>query len=132
MKKTYKEVFKHRNNATYFLNKEGDAETKLGLVLKKSLKAIQPFIEEYFDKKETIEINNANEDADGSVLFTESDQGVKTYKFTKKGLLNKEKDIKKLFEEKVNVIAIVLDSLPKDLTKEVFEETFKGFVNLKK
>ena len=82
--------------------------------------------------KETIEINNANEDSDGSVIFTTSPNGTKEYKFTKKGLIEKEKQIKKLFDEKVKVKAIVLDSLPKDITKEVFEETFKGFVNLKK
>lgn len=131
MEKTFKEVFEFRNAAFFYSNKQ-ESETKLKLVLEKGLKSIEPLVAEYFDKKETIEINNANEDSDGSVIFTTEPNGTKHYKFTKKGLVKKEKEIKELFKEKVKVKAIVLDSLPKDITKEVFEKTFKGFVNLKK
>jgi hypothetical protein len=78
--------------------KEGE-ETKLFHSIKKVLPRVEEAIKKYWDLQEDINIQFANTDVNGSILFTVNANGSRQYQFTKADIKERDKQSKTLLDE---------------------------------
>jgi len=128
MKTSYKKIIEFSNASGQYL-KAFPKETKLSIALKEMSERCEPVFLDYNKKLAEINLKHAKEDADGCVLFTEAANGVRTYKFSKEGLVAKDAEAEILFTdpEGAEIEPCYAASLPKDL-HESWKEVFTGFV----
>lgn len=128
MKTSYKRVIEFSRASGDYLEKF-PKETKLKYALEKVREKCQPLFDTYNKRLSEINLRHAKEDADGCVLYTESPQGVRTYKFSKEGLVAKDAEIEEYFTgaENAEIEPYICNSLPKDL-HESWLPFFEGFV----
>ncbi|MCE7039000.1 hypothetical protein [Dyadobacter sp. CY312] len=128
MKTSYKRIIEFSRASGDYL-KKFPKETKLKYALEKVRERCEPLFNTYNKKLSEIDLKHAKEDTDGCVLFTESSLGVRTYKFSKEGLVAKDAEIEEYFTDPENaeIEPFICTSLPKDL-HESWLTPFEGFV----
>jgi predicted nuclease with TOPRIM domain len=126
MKTSIRKIVEFQRAAELCL-KSVEGESKLSYAITKVAERLQAPIREYNDLKEDIEIDNANVDEKGSLLFKIVD-GKKHYDFTKDGLKKSNKEIKALFDDpRFDVKGHFCAELPEDFNEE-FRPFLEGFV----
>lgn len=119
-------------NASKVYKKKYKDETKLMYAIRKVEDRAAASFREYFEAKEDIELEHANTDEKGSVLFTFNSNGAREYQFTKEELKVVRVKLKKLFtDERFEIKPHICDELPPDFNEE-FREYFEDFVLGKK
>jgi len=108
--------------------KQNTKETKLKLAIKEFSKQIPAIFDEYNNALAVIDINRANEDSNGSILYSEEQTGTRKYEFSREGLLLRDKERRELFNaEDVEVTPVIAASVPSDLPADL-KEIFSGLV----
>lgn len=108
--------------------KENKEETKLKYAINKVRARTTKCFQQYYEQKEDIEIDLANVDEKGSVLFTVNAKGVREYQFTKEGVKELNKQLKELFtEDRFEIESHICNELPEDIQGE-YLNYFDGFV----
>jgi len=108
--------------------KQNTKENKLTLAIKEFSKQIPALFDEYNNARAIIDINRANEDINGSILYSEGLDGVRRYEFSRDGLLLRDKECRDLFNaEDIEVIPVISVSVPSDLPSDL-KEIFSGLV----
>jgi len=113
--------------STLYLN-QNTKETKLKLAIQEFSKQIPELFEDYNIALGIIDVNNANEDANGSILYAEEPNGTRKYEFSRDKLLIRDKERRDLFKaEETEVVPVIAASVPSDLPADL-KEIFSGFV----
>jgi len=108
--------------------KQNTKETKLKLAIQEFSKQIPALFDEYNNALAVIDINRANEDSNGSILYSEELTGTRKYEFSREGLLLRDKERRELFNaEDVAVTPVIAASVPSDLPADL-KEIFSGLV----
>lgn len=128
MKTSINNIQEFYNAATAYL-KEHKEETKLRIALEKVLSRIPACVAQYQEAKEDLELELANTDKHGSVLYVTNAKGAKEYQFTKENIKVLRTELKKLLnEERFEIKGHVLaDALP-DNIPPAYLSAFQGFV----
>jgi len=118
-------IFVQASNAYLTQNTK---ETKLKLAIQEFAKQIPELFEEYNLALSIIDINHANEDANGSILYTEEPNGARKYEFSRDKLILRDKGRRELFKaENIEVVPVIAASVPTDLPADL-KEIFSGLV----
>jgi hypothetical protein len=128
MKTSYKKIIEFSRASSEYL-KSFPKETKLKYAIERVRERCEPLFAEYNKKLREINLKHAKEDADGCVLFTETPEGTRNYKFDRAGLIAKDAEIEAYFtsEQNVEIEPYYAASLPNDL-HESWKEIFTGLV----
>ncbi|KQS33976.1 hypothetical protein [Dyadobacter sp. Leaf189] len=127
MKTSIKRIQEFYNASSQYL-KEHKEDTKFKYALEKVLSRISPCFQEYQDLKEDIELEHANVDANGSVLFTHNSKGQREYQFKKEDIKKVRAELKALFtEERFEIKGHICNEVPSNVD-ESFLPIFQGFV----
>lgn len=127
MNVTFEKITEFFNEASFYLQKNESENTKFIYALKKVQKKTKPFIDEFLEGLQDIEVNNASVDKDRN-LIVENEK----YKFTKEAFLQMKKEKKEYidsFKQKEFDIDVHITSEKEvpELTVEQ-KEAFAGFV----
>lgn len=127
MKTTFKRVQQFVGAANDYLKKFPE-ETKLKYAIQKVGTRVEAVNQEYDEAKEDIELEHANVDANGSVLY-KIVNGRRQYDFTAEGIKKLRKALNQLFEEpdRFEIKAHMIAELPDDFPEE-YRPFFEGFV----
>jgi competence CoiA-like predicted nuclease len=121
MQKTNQEIIDFINAAALYL-KKSDKDSKFNYALKKVQKSALKLFEQLQEKIERKRIDHCATDADG-IILREADRN---YRFTKDALKQLNKEVKALYEEKVEIESYFATEVPK-LTEDE-SEAFMDFV----
>lgn len=126
MKTTYKRIQQFVAAANEYLKKYPE-ETKIRYAIRKVSPRVDAVNQEYFEAKEDIELEHANVDSNGSVLYKIVD-GARQYDFTPDGIKKVRAALNKLFEtERFEIKGHIISEVPKDFPEE-YRPFFEGFV----
>lgn len=103
-------------------------ETKLLYAINKVLPKAEKCIIEYWDLQEDINIEFANTDANGSILYTTNPNGTREYQYKKEDI--KPRDLKSkalLNDREFEVEEHIVSDIPEGFNEE-YRQYFTGFV----
>jgi hypothetical protein len=127
MESNIKRIFDFTAVANKYQEKHPE-ETKLLHSIKRVLPSAQACIAEYRELQEDIDIEFANTDEHGSILFTIGSNGLREYKFKKESLKQRDEASKKLLNEhQFKVDEHISAELPESFREE-YRQYFTGFV----
>src|SRR5205823_4610183 len=124
IKRTYQEIGEFSDAARNYLA-ANPTENKFRYALNRTAKSAGRVLTEYREKIDEINIKNclAAEDGKGEILRDERGQ----YKFSKDGLLERNKEVSKLMRTEVPIEVHFAPELPQDLSA-TDRDAFLGFV----
>lgn len=99
-------------------------ETKLTSAIKSIFKQYQKALKDIQSDIELININNCLDDPNTKEILKD-EKG--NFKYSKEGLINRKKEIKAIFDKKIDIHDRIIDSFPSNLTEEEIE-MFQGIV----
>jgi len=127
MKTSIKRLYSFAKSASDYSNKTVK-DNKLKLAIKEFSKQLPAIFDEYNNGLDAIDIKMANEDANGSILYSEDVTGIRKYAFSREGLPLRDKERRDLFNrEDIEVTPVIAASVPPDLSAEL-KELFSGLV----
>jgi len=126
MKTNIKRIQEFVNVSKIYLQSEKE-ETKFKYAIKKVLTRIQPCFDEYHELKEDIELEHANTNEHGSVLY-KIEGGARVYEFTKDQFKAAQKKLKALlYEERFEFQDYIAQETPDTINPDLLP-FFEGFV----
>lgn len=126
MKTNIKRIQEFVNASKIYLQSEKE-ETKFKYAIKKVLIRLQPCFDEYHELKEDIELEHANTNEHGSVLY-KIEGGARVYEFTKNQLKAVQKKLKALlYEERFEFQEYIAQEIPDTIHAELLPY-FEGFI----
>lgn len=128
IKKTYSELFTFINYCNVYLQTHPE-ETKLRYAITRTGEKVNKLVINYQNKVKDLQLDHANVDEKGSVIFTLNEKREREYSYKKEDLKKLDSEIQELIHSEVQFEAYECTTLPENLEEE-YRLIFEGILFL--